>query len=57
MKLHFSSAQLTCSGPSVLPGQKRREKSEGDTKVIKPTLDPLKAFLVEKGYCFILTVL
>lgn len=52
MKLHLSSTHLDCSVPGILPGASEA-KSEGDEKVITPTLNPLKAFRLDIDYCFI----
>lgn len=47
----FNSPQLLCVQRLARWIQKR--KSEGDKKVIKPTLNPLKAFITEIEFCFI----
>lgn len=49
----FSSPELLSVQHSARQGEKG--KSEGGKKVIKPTLNPVKAFLIETEFCFIST--
>lgn len=49
----FHSPELLCV--QHLARRIHKRKSEGDKKVIKPTLNPLNAFLTEIEFCFIST--